>query len=247
MLMFRHQNWLDYAQVLRGIGIAILGGAIANPSVTAAPLTDINDHWGELCIQQLQQRGILQGYPDNTFRPNEPVTRAEFAAMVNRAFPENTTTAPQKNYEDVNETYWGLIPIARATQLGFMEGYPDGSFAPSAIIPRSEVLLALVSGLGYTPQGDPQTLIPQYYEDADLIPPFAYGAIAAATEQQLVVNYPTITQLNPKKWASRAEVASFLCRALKTTGTVPSQYIVGNGRPPLPSTPRPTALPRLQQ
>lgn len=243
--MFRCKNGFGCPPLLTIMGIVgfTMTGAIASPNTT--PLTDINDHWGELCIQQLQHRDIIQGYPDNTFRPNEPVTRAEFAAMLSRAFPDHSTVNPPKDYEDINETYWGLIPIDQATQLGFMEGYPDGSFAPSANIPRYEVLLALVSGLGYRPQGNPQTLLPQYYEDADQIPPFAYGAIAAATEQQLIVNYPNITKLNPRQWASRADVASFLCRALKTSGTIPNQYIVGNNPPPSQS-PRPAAIPTLQ-
>ncbi|OKH11507.1 S-layer homology domain-containing protein [[Limnothrix rosea] IAM M-220] len=205
-----------------------LGGAIAAfpHTVAAQSLTDINGHWAERCIQHLQQRDIVQGYPDQTFRPNEPVTRTEFAAFVNRAFPETTEQAFAIDYRDLDETYWGLTPIDRATRTGFMTGYPDGTFKPTRNIPRYEILLALVAGLNYVPQGNPQTLIPQYYEDAAELPAFAYPAIAAATEQQLIVNYPNIRQLNPQQWASRAEVASFLCRALDTTGTIPSQYIV---------------------
>lgn len=188
-------------------------------------LTDINDHWAEFCIQQLYQREIVSGYPDKTFRPNEPVTRTEFAAMVTRAFPDAPTQVEQKSYPDVDETYWGLIPIYRATQTGFMRGYSSGIFQPTKNILRYEVLLSLVAGLNYTPQADPQTLIPRYYEDAASLPPFAYRAIAAATEKGLVVNYPNVYQLNPQDPASRAEVAAFLCRALDTSGTIPSQFI----------------------
>ncbi|MGB2925477.1 MAG: S-layer homology domain-containing protein [Limnothrix sp.] len=209
-------------------------------------LQDVNGHWAQLCIQHLHQRKIVTGYPDQTFRPNEPVTRTEFAAMLNRAFSEQPTLRSQREYVDLDETYWGLIPIYRATQTGFMEGYPDGSFAPTKNIPRYEVLLALVSGLSYSPQGDPQSIIPQYYEDANLLPKFAYPAIAAATEQQLVVNYPNVKQLQPKQWASRAEVASFLCRALKTTGTVPAKYVAGDSTLIPKTGDRPTTLPSIE-
>jgi hypothetical protein len=234
------------------LGALSLSMATMTTPVTAqrspTTLQDVNGHWAQMCIQHLYRRKILTGYPDQTFRPNQPVTRTEFAAMIDRAFSELPDRTAQREYGDLDETYWGLIPIARATQTGFLEGYPDGTFAPTKNIPRYEVLLALVSGLNYSPQGNPQSIIRQYYEDANLLPSFAYRAIAAATEQQLVVNYPNVRQLQPQQWASRAEVSSFLCRALKTTGTVPIQYIVGGDRPiPVQKpSPRPATLPNLE-
>ena len=214
--------------------VGMVGGAIAalsfTPLVTAQELTDISDHWAERCIRQLDQQGVVQGYPDQTFRPNEPVTRTEFAAFVNRAFPEKAEQVFAREYDDLDETYWGLTPIDRATRTGFLTGYPDGTFKPTQNIPRYEILLALVSGLEYRPVGNPQTVITQAYTDAVELPAFAYPAIAAATEQELVVNYPNPTYLNPRQWASRAEVASFLCRALQTTGTIPEKYIVTPNR-----------------
>ena len=80
------------SQTMRRVTAATIGGAIAalglTSTVTAQELTDIADHWAERCIRHLDQRDVVQGYPDQTFRPNEPVTRTEFAAFVNRAFPE---------------------------------------------------------------------------------------------------------------------------------------------------------------
>ena len=232
------------SQTIRQIIAASIGGAIAtlglSNGVTAQEITDIADHWAERCIRHLDHRGVVQGYPDQTFRPNEPVTRTEFAAFLNRAFPEQIEQVFAQEYDDLDETYWGLTPIERATRTGFLTGYPDGTFKPTQNIPRYEILLALVSGLDYAPYGNPETVIPQYYEDAAELPAFAYSAIAAATEQQLVVNHPNPRRLNPTQWASRAEVASFLCRALDTTGTIPEKYIV------IPSTPVPVQPNRPQ-
>lgn len=238
------RRWLMGLLSLSMVTVTIPVTAQRSPTT----LQDVNGHWAQLCIQHLYRRKVVTGYPDQTFRPNEPVTRTEFAAMLDRAFPEVPDRNTQRQYDDLDETYWGLIPIYRATQTGFMQGYPDGTFAPTKNIPRYEVLLALVSGLNYSPQGDPQSIIRQYYEDANLLPQFAYRAIAAATEQQLVVNYPNVRQLQPKQWASRAEVASFLCRALETTGTVPTQYIVGGDRPkPIQKQfPQPATIPNLE-
>ena len=218
------------SQMIRRVIATSIGGAIAalgiSTTAQAENLTDIADHWAERCIRHLDQQGIVQGYPDQTFRPNQPVTRTEFAAFINRAFPEKAEQVFAREYDDIDETYWGLTPIDRATRMGFLTGYPDGTFQPTRNIPRYEILLALVSGLNYSPYGNPQNIVTQYYADATELPAFAYPAIAAATEQKLVVNYPRPNRLNPNQWASRAEVASFLCRALDTTGTIPAQYIV---------------------
>lgn len=223
------------SQTIRRVIAGGISGAIATCSlsttVQAENLTDITDHWAERCINYLDQQGIVQGYPDQTFRPNQPVTRTEFAAFINRAFPEKAEQVFAREYDDLDETYWGLTPIDRATRTGFLTGYPDGTFQPTRNIPRYEILLALVSGLNYSPYGDPQSTVFRYYTDANELPEFAYGAIAAATEQELVVNYPDPNRLNPQQWASRAEVASSLCRALNITGTIPAQYIVTPSNP----------------
>lgn len=242
-LYSRVQGWLKGLQKLGFDKVSVAGvlvlGTVVPVVAQRSPtdLSDIDDHWAEFCIQHLYQRGVVSGYPDQTFRPNEPVTRTEFAAMLDKAFPDLPDSVAKKEYQDLEETYWGLIPIYRATQTGFMVGYPDDTFAPIKNIPRYEVLLALVAGLDYTPQADPQTLIPRYYEDAASLPAFAYRAIAAATEKKLVVNYPKVHQLNPQAWASRAEVASFLCRALDTSGTIPSEFIAGDRPIPRPAKP----------
>ena len=230
-----------YQRVIAGC----LSGAIAlMPQLaTAQELKDITDHWAERCIAQLQQRDIVEGYPDQTFRPNEPVSRAEFAVFVNRAFPDAEDQTFAQEYNDLDETYWGLIPIDRATRAGFMTGYPNGSFQPTRNITRYEAILAMVAGLNYAPQGDPQTIVTGYFDDAADLPPLAYPAIAAAAEQQLIVNYPNARRLNPTQWASRAEVASFFCRALDTTGTIAEQYIVGDSKIPPAPAPRTSTIP----
>ena len=69
----------------------------------------------------------------------------------------------------------------------------------------------------------------EYYQDANQIPNYAQSSIAAATEQQLVVNYPDLTRLNPDQPATRAEVAAFIYQALYSQGqasVIPSPYIV---------------------
>ncbi|MEM9152107.1 MAG: S-layer homology domain-containing protein, partial [Cyanobacteria bacterium P01_F01_bin.3] len=180
----------------------------------------------------LAGRGIINGYPDGSFRPNAPVNRAEFATMVATAFPNaaiQNSSAGQ--FSDISSGYWARSAMRSVSQRGFLSGYPDGSFRPTQNIPRAQALIALSSGLNYQPVGSVnQTL--ETFNDDGAIPAYARSGIAAATEEQIVVNYPTVQNLRPNQVATRAEVAAFLCQALKTpqdSGLISSQYIPGGG------------------
>jgi uncharacterized lipoprotein YddW (UPF0748 family) len=188
--------------------------------------SDIQNHWAQECIRQLYARTIVSGYSDGTFRPNASVTRAEFAALLNKAFPNLPVVRDAIAFTDVPSTYWAYPVIQSAYRKGLLSGFPDRTFKPNDPILRVQVLLALVSGLKYTPSTTPNEIVKKYYDDAATIPSYAVGAIATATENRIVVNYPNIRRFNPNQSATRAEVAAFICRALKLPG-VPLQYVPG--------------------
>jgi hypothetical protein len=223
------------AKVSLLMSLSVLGGAIA-PLMTAqsilaqARLSDISGLWAESCISSLADRGIINGYPDGSFRPNAPVNRAEFATMVATAFPNVATMNPTAGqFYDVNAGYWASPAIRSVSQKGFLSGYPDGSFRPTQNIPRAQALIALSSGLDYQPtQSVSQTL--GNFADSNAIPTYARNGIAAAAEKQMVVNYPNVQNLRPTQVATRADIAAFLCQALKTpqeNSLISSQYLPG--------------------
>ncbi|MCA1993770.1 MAG: WG repeat-containing protein [Coleofasciculus sp. S288] len=186
--------------------------------------SDIQTHWAKDCIRQLQARNLISGYPDGTFRPNASITRAEFAALLSKAFANIPSVRSAIPFKDVPAKHWAYPAIQAAYRTGFLSGYPDHTFKPNQPIPRVQVLVALVSGLKYS-TGD-REILKKYYDDVTAIPNYAVNAIAAATEKRLVVNYPNLRRLNPNQNATRADVAAFICRALKIPG-VPLQYIPG--------------------
>lgn len=188
--------------------------------------SDIQNHWAQGCIRQLFVRGFISGYPDNTFRPNAPVTRAEFAAFLRRAFANMPLVRNAITFTDVPSNHWAIAAIQTAYQTGFLSGYPDRSFKPNQPISRVQVLVALVSGLKYTVGTQDLAIVQKSYDDAGAIPSYALNAIAAATQKRLVVNYPNIKRLNPNQNATRAEIVAFICRALRIPG-VPLQYVPG--------------------
>lgn len=200
------------------------------PAVAQTRFSDTQGHWAQSCIQSLAQRNIINGYPNGEFRPNAPVTRAEYATMVVNAFPKAKRDRNARSFSDVQSNYWAANAIRTASQTGFLTGYPSGEFRPTQQIPRTQVLVSLNNGLAYTPTGSVNATLGNTYADASAIPSYARGAIAAATQNQLVVNYPDVRYLNPNSRATRAEVATFLCQALKTpqqASLISGQYIAG--------------------
>lgn len=204
---------------------------LSAPASAQASFPDVQGNWAQSCISSLTQQGIISGYPDGTFRPSSPVTRAEFASMLGKAFPNAARTRTAVQFVDVASNYWAYNAISSTTQTGFLSGYPGNVFNPTQNIPRVQVLVALASGLNYTATQTVSNTLSTSFSDAAAIPAYAQASIAAATEKRLVVNYPNVSTLNPNQLASRAEVSAFLCQALTETGqtaaTISSQYIAG--------------------
>ncbi len=221
--------------------------APASAQIAQATLSDVpSDYWAAPFIQALASRNIIAGFPDGTFRPNEPVTRAQFAAMLLKAFPNAQRVNGSVNFTDVPSNYWGAQAIQNAYATGFLAGYPGGTFRPNENIPRAQVLVSLSNGLRYASTQPADTVL-QVYTDANDIPGYARNSVAAATQRQLVVNYPNVQTLNPNQVATRADVAAFIYQALVSAGQVAatqSPYIVGQASTPQALTiPAGTAIP----
>ncbi|MBE9110265.1 S-layer homology domain-containing protein [Nodosilinea sp. LEGE 07298] len=205
----------------------------ALPLVQGQPgFSDLNSgHWAWPILVDLSQRNLIAGFPDNTFRPADPMTRAEFAAQLNQLFNlplERSRLAGENTYTDVATSHWAYSSVQQAVQMGFLSGYSDETFLPDQTISRIHVIVALASGLTLKSNSSATTVL-KPYSDRGQVPPWAARSLVAATEAGLVVNYPDLNQLAPYRPASRAEVAVMLHRALVYTGTlqdIPFRYVV---------------------
>jgi uncharacterized lipoprotein YddW (UPF0748 family) len=204
---------------------------------TSTPFSDIQNHWARLFIEALTQRGIVTGFPNGTFRPNNSMTRAEFAAVIAKAFVQ-PLKRQYVGFVDVPSTHWAAPFIQKAYETGFISGFPDKRFSPEDRISRAQVLVSLVNGLeiGSKVKPDLTTALPLLYQDATGIPAYATEVVAIATRAGLVVNYPNVNLLSPNVAATRADVAVFIYQALVYLDKAPrisSNYIVV---PPAPGT-----------
>lgn len=100
--------------------------------------SDVNAYgWYTKSILIMNRLNIVRGYPDGTFRPDAPITRAEFAAIASRY---EKLEKGHAYFTDIDERHWAYAEVASAYHKGWINGYPDGSFRPENHITREEVL-----------------------------------------------------------------------------------------------------------
>ncbi|MDJ0733210.1 MAG: S-layer homology domain-containing protein [Nostocaceae cyanobacterium] len=201
-------------------------------SITTS-FADMAGHWATAFVEALLKAGLISGFPDGTFRPEAPITRAEYAAVIAKTFhlPAKQTV---RNFQDVQPEFWGASAIAKAMAMGFISGFPDGTFRPGQNLTRVQAIVSLVNGLEID-GGNTDVLT--IYGDRAQIPSYATNAVAIATQKLLVVNYPQTGQLEPLRDITRGEVAALIYQALVASGKqkpIISPYIV-NADVTLPS------------
>ncbi len=216
---------------------------ITNPAGSPYPSTTTSfsdvgvDYWARPFIQALAARNVISGFPDGTFRPQEPVDRAEFAAMIQKAFSKSPVRQlSSSGFRDVSPNYWGASAIKEAYETGFMTGYPGDLFLPNQEITKVQALVALTNGLNLAANSAASNSLNTYYSDAFAVPTYAVNNVVAATDANLVVNYPNVRQLNPLVPITRAEAAALIYQALVRQGQLQplannltgAQYIVSS-------------------
>lgn len=100
---------------------------------------DVNEgDWFNVTVSSLANMGAVGGYEDGTFRPNEPITRAELSVMAVRFYNTFDAEYEEGTFLDIDGDEWYATAIAAAKELGIISGYPDGSMRPEANITRAE-------------------------------------------------------------------------------------------------------------
>ena len=108
------------------------------------------DKWYNNAVSTLSRMGVIGGYADGTFRPNAPISRAEFAKIA-VSFTQNNGSAVYNYFTDVKTTDWFAPYVTAAKDAGLIEGYSDGSFKPESKITRAEACAIVNRTLGRKP------------------------------------------------------------------------------------------------
>lgn len=165
---------------------------------------DLRGHWAEKYVIFLRGKGIISGYPDGRFHPQDPVTRAALAVILVRM--KNLAPDPEAaGFPDVTG-HWAVGAIGAARAAGCLEGYPDGRFRPEKGVTRAEVAALICRAFTL----EVNATSPGF---RDLRGHWAAPAVKQLAAAGILGGYPDGT-FRPDNTMSRAEVAGVLARIL---------------------------------
>ncbi|MCR4428585.1 MAG: S-layer homology domain-containing protein [Caldiserica bacterium] len=111
---------------------------------------DISGHWAQAEIEKMSKIGILKGFPDGFFKPDQMVTRAQFAKVITIALriPEVKPDVP--TFPDVGKDHWAFGYIEAAVKRGLLKGFPDGTFRPEDQVSKPQIIKIIAQENGWT-------------------------------------------------------------------------------------------------
>jgi murein DD-endopeptidase MepM/ murein hydrolase activator NlpD len=149
---YRPENDVTRAEMAVFLLRGMYGISYAPPSVSSPPtFNDISSHWSWPWIEQLYDEGLTSGFQDGSYRPANPVSRAEAAVFLLKAkFGSGYTPPPASATPVFNDIdgHWAEAWIEASSNAGITSGYPDGSFRPANPVNRAEMAVFLVAAFG---------------------------------------------------------------------------------------------------
>ncbi len=208
--------------------------SVMNCNVFANSFSDIATIQGREYIEKFAEKGYIKGYEDNTFRPNNTITRAEISQILS-SFNINLKFE-EISFSDSNG--WFSNAIKKATENGFLSGYKDGTFKPNNKITRFE-MIKITSMLVRNSDYD-KVQLP--YTDTEKIPSWVLNDVNNLYASKVIDIYDN-NLINGNTYITRAEAVTMLSKALEVNNwdmNNVTQNVKTNKTNPLPT---PTALP----
>lgn len=198
-------------KLIRSIAILLMLTMVFSmlPVQAAGQLSDTKGNFAEDQIQTWIDDGLIKGYSDGSFKPNNFITRAEFMSLVNRAF--GYTKETDISFEDVTKDAWYYKDISKAIEAGYLHGYPDHTIKPQYHITRQEVakVIAVIKNLNKDEKSA------NSFIDSSSISNWSKGFVGSVLAENLMVGYPD-GSFKPLHNITRAEVVVTLNNVLET-------------------------------
>lgn len=138
---FKPQNNVTRAEAAQMFATLINGGSGFGFG-DKTKFSDANDEWYSAAVNYVVEKKLISGYPNGTFKPNESITRAEFAQMISGYIKTEKTN--KSDFNDVKD-HWAKDAIDKLNGNKNVSGYPDGTFKPNEKITRAEAVTILNS------------------------------------------------------------------------------------------------------
>ncbi|WP_010245627.1 S-layer homology domain-containing protein [Acetivibrio cellulolyticus] len=181
-----------------------------NPIPASKPLVDIKGHWAETYIMSMYEKGIMSGYNDSTFKPDNKITRAEVIVVLMKLFGFKEAENINLKFKDTEEIpEWAKGYVQTAFDKGFIKGYNDNTFKANNFISRQEIAIMVVKALGVSVNSQKTK-----FKDDGKIPDWSKDYVAKAVELGIITGYNDNT-FKASGNVSRAEIAAIAFKVLK--------------------------------
>ena len=190
------------------------------PTTLAASFKDVSEsHTFSEEIHYLVEKKIIAGFEDNTFKPQQFVTRAQAATMIGRALGLNGTKVVTP-FPDVASDSVASGYIKEAAKLGIIKGYEDGTFRPNTVVTRGQLAIFLTRAFNLTKSSSVK------FSDVSSNS-VAYPYIGYLIAANITLGYDDGT-FRPNAAVTRGQFAAFLTRTLRFVNNEPTstQYVV---------------------
>lgn len=180
------------------------------------PFSDLEGHpWAVESISYLYDRELVNGYPDGSFQPEKPITRAELASLITRVFLDETYRYDTSRFSDVTGEDWYTKSLLTAEYFSIFQWIYDGEFQPNRAVSRQE-LCAIVYRAYRRSGADTQWVLPRYeFLDNSLIASYAYDPIQQLQRAGCIKGYEDGC-FYPEEIATRAETMQVIASLLKS-------------------------------
>jgi hypothetical protein len=204
-----------------------VGGTYANGEIVAAlehfskyavlevkkSFLDVpSSHWALSVIQELVNKGILNGVSEDSFEPNRAVTRAEYTSMLVRGL--KLTAKGERTFSDVASGAWYADAVSIAYRAGIVTGKSENLFDPNAQITRQEMVAMMMRAYKLTKTSQTAVSKASSFTDESDIAPWALDSVREAAALQLIEGVE-LNKFVPNRVATRAEAAMMLKRVLQ--------------------------------
>lgn len=176
-----------------------------------------SDFWAAKSIGAVTKAKLMKGYSDGTFKPNQPMTREEVAALFNNITDDGQAAFISSRFKDITSDRWSALAIDSVARKNIISGYGDETYKPDKYMSRQEFAVVAdnyIHYLGYTTE-DPTVLDQVAYGDQKFVSPWAQDAVRELAYLGFT-NYAPGTLFNPEKYVTRAEAAEIAYRMTQT-------------------------------
>ncbi len=201
------------------LALAMVLTAFGAVTVSAASFSDTNGHWAESIIDKWSSAGVVNGYSDGTFLPDNNITRAELAKVI--ATARQYTATAEISFSDVAAGDWYADSLAKCVAQGVIGGYEDGTFRPDNNVTREEAAAMFQRAYQVNAHG-----LITFADSAD-ISSWAQTSVTALVGSGVINGYEDGT-FKPANSITRAEVVKIL-DGITAVGTEPGSTVAPGG------------------